>query len=466
MSNDKMLFRIRRRMGSTRKSLKSLYLKQITTAVVSLESLRSKRPSAWEEVTAASDAVFNSHELHWWKTSGRALAVLLHNAGYSYAAQIRILTFFVEVIAPNLGVADEPGANRWKSFMTDDNNPIELSWDWHTGHQRPTIRFSVEPVGLDAGSALDPRNERAPAEFKESVLSALPDTDMRWFDHFEQYFNEGVDHHSPEGHQSKFFWAFDLGEKKPSPKAYFFPGYRAKQTGRSNLEVISAAIVAAPSYRAGSLDAFNMFVEYARGRSGPPLEMDMLAIDMIDVSKSRLKIYFRSRQTDFRSVRETMTLGGRVSGHEMEMGLQRLRRVWDSLFGTEGLSDDTPLPDVDHRTAGLLYNVEFRLGSTAPKVKIYIPVRHYARSDWQILAAVSGFVERQRAACKAKESTMEKYQPFAYAKAMYTIFNDDALLESRGLHTYIGCSVQPGGALRVVSYINPQHTKFRSRQVS
>lgn len=31
----------------------------------------------------------------------------------------------------------------------------------------------------------------------------------------------------------------------------------------------------------------------------------------------------------------------------------------------------------------------------------------------------------------------------------------EALASSLGLHTYIGCSLEPGGTLRVVSYINP-----------
>jgi hypothetical protein len=29
-----------------------------------------------------------------------------------------------------------------------------------------------------------------------------------------------------------------------------------------------------------------------------------------------------------------------------------------------------------------------------------------------------------------------------------------------GLHTYIGCSIRAGGSLRVISYINPQASKF------
>jgi hypothetical protein len=43
--------------------------------------------------------------------------------------------------------------------------------------------------------------------------------------------------------------------------------------------------------------------------------------------------------------------------------------------------------------AGILYNMEFRLGSEIPKVKVYIPVGHYARSDWHVLMALNGYMQ-------------------------------------------------------------------------
>lgn len=398
--------------------------------------------TAWQQVTSEIQSQINRHERYWWQRSGYALAILLQNAGYTQAAQIKILRFFARRIANSLGVASEPGAQRWKSFMTDDNNPIELSWDWHTGVERPTARFSIEPIGLDAGTSGDPRNEQAAAAFKHSVLQALPDADMSWFDHFEAFFNEGTNRNSVEGHSSKVFWAFDLGEDNLTSKAYFFPGYRARATNQTNLQVISEAIASAPSCTLEKLGAFNKFVEFVheherKGR--PPLELDMLAIDMIDCSTSRLKIYFRNRQTDFRSVSETMSLGGRVTGHDMDVGLDQLQSLWNSLFDREGESEETPLGQADHRTAGILYNVEFRLGGQAPKAKIYIPVRHYARTDAQVIMSVSKFMDSQgesrknkqlarhaEAGARREQDPAERHGPVslvsaAYAKAFSTI---------------------------------------------
>ncbi|KAI1106977.1 tryptophan dimethylallyltransferase-domain-containing protein [Jackrogersella minutella] len=446
-----------------------------------------KPRTAWEQVSSELKYRFNPHETRWWHRAGYALAVLLHNANYTHAAQVRILEFFAQRIVGNLGVTNETGAKLWKSFMTDDNNPIELSWDWHTGTKRPTVRFSVEPIGLNAGTPDDPYNERATVGFKQSILRALPNTDMRWFDHFDAYFNEGVECNSVEGHLTRVFWAFDLGEGDIASKAYFFPGYRAQATNMTNLQVISEAIALAPSCTPERLGAFDMFVQFVQehermGRQ--PLELDMLAIDMMACDKSRLKIYFRSRETDFGSVRETMSLGGRVTGPDMDVGLNQLRRLWKSLFGQEGASEDTPIGGANHRTAGILYNIEFHLGGQAPKAKIYIPVRHYARTDAHVIKSVSNFMDSQtglvgQSSGTARDSITaygrdqppaERFGPrspssTSYAKAFSTIFTDDAIAASRGLHTYIGCSVQTGGALRVVSYINVQEEKLRDARL-
>ncbi|CAF9904909.1 hypothetical protein IMSHALPRED_000210 [Imshaugia aleurites] len=347
---------------------------------------------AWHRIDSKRQGTLNVHANYWWKSSGYAMAILLGNAGYSYAARIRILDFFSRCIAPNLGTANEPEVERWKSFMTDDHNPIELSWDWHTGYEPPTIRFSIEPVGEEAGTVKDPHNRLVADEFLKAVLQDLPATNLQWFYHFESYFGPGAKHHSPVGHQSHIFWAFDLDEKDITAKAYFFPEYRAHVTQKTNIQVISEAIEAAPSCTSEDLSALYTFQEFVREQAKLLLEMNMLAIDLVKPSQSRFKIYFRTRETSFGSVREVMTLGGRSTNSDMVTGLQSLRHLWDNLFDKQGVPDNSPLSASKHRTAGILYYVEFRLGSKALKVKIYIPVRHYAQNDWQIMSAVSDFM--------------------------------------------------------------------------
>ena len=117
----------------------------------------SSMTAAWHCVDAGVRPSQSIHDRHWWTHSGYVLAVLLKQAGYSTDEQYKSLDFFAVLIAPSLGATPSgtDDRSRWSSFMTDDKRPIELSWDWGVSDQRPTIRYSIEPVGLDAGTPRD-----------------------------------------------------------------------------------------------------------------------------------------------------------------------------------------------------------------------------------------------------------------------------------------------------------------------
>ena len=56
------------------------------------------------------------------------------------------------------------------------------------------------------------------------------------------------------------------------------------------------------------------------------------------------------------------------------------------MFGLESNSKapSDPFPKKKRRATGLLYYLELRAGSSRPKSKVYLPVRHYAKNDDQI----------------------------------------------------------------------------------
>ncbi|KAL2813564.1 aromatic prenyltransferase [Aspergillus granulosus] len=370
----------------------------------------SLEPSAlqtpvYHQVTDELQDYLDCHGKYWWRASALMLAALLHDAGYSTSSQYRILTFFGRTILPYMGPTFNPRAPQWHSFMTDDHHPIELSWDWHTGHTPPTVRFSIEPVGLYAGTPLDKDNEHADAAFRKALLRALLDTSMEWFYYLDRELTPTNPQHQGqgprEGHPSKIFYAFDLAAESITAKAYFFPGFKARETNRTNLQVIADVITRAPHCSPEQLNALRVFEDFADDINTSPLEMDMLAIDMDPPERSsRLKIYFRNRTTSFASVRQIMTLGQRVTHPGMGRGLSSLRRLWDAILGQGDVPDGEPLAAAketnDHRTAGLLYNVELRSRSSEPKVKLYIPVRHYALSDNRVISAVHEYMKSVR----------------------------------------------------------------------
>ena len=363
--------------------------------------------SIWLQVDSEVQESQSIHQRYWWKHSGYALAILLRNANYSASSQYHYLKFFASVVSSSLGVTHgiAGGQLSWPSFMTDDGIPIELSWDWGIGDKSPTIRYSIEPVGLDAGTSLDRYNQNAPSKFHFSLLGSLPGIDLEWFNHFKENFDcsDGYNRQVQEGHCSQIFYAFDLTEPNVTSKAYFFPAPKARMNRQTKLTAISQAITAAPHCTAENLRAFSTFHEYASELNNEALELNMLAIDLIEPLKSRFKVYFRSRETNFSSVIRVMTLGGRVNPEGLEKGLDNLRHLWNAVLELD--SDlDKPLPQNSHQTAGILYNVEFKLGGHFPVTKIYIPVRHYASSDERVIHGLNSYLQ-----CYQKNRRMPDY---------------------------------------------------------
>lgn len=352
----------------------------------------------WNFVNLDLGALKHPNQAFWWRQhAGKSLAILLHYAGYPREAQYRDLKFFAQVVALYLGPPRDMATGQtpwWPSFMTDDGTPVELSWDWGSRDSPPMVRYSVEPIGMNAGTRLDPSNLLAGPSLLKQILCSLPTTRLEWFDHFNDFFNschgeeESRFFHDSQDHNSSIFYAFDLSPIDGiTAKVYFFPKMTARQRKQSNLETLFQAIQTAPHCSANGLKAAALFGAFCSDRRNRNLEHEMLAIDLVDPLESRLKIYFRCRETSFDSVVNVMTLGGRIGNQKLQHGLQDLRRLWNAVFSVDDDDPDSkPLGDgSEHRTAGMLYNVEFRVGDAYPVAKIYMPVRHYARSDEAVI---------------------------------------------------------------------------------
>ncbi|KAF2971589.1 hypothetical protein GQX73_g1921 [Xylaria multiplex] len=357
------------------------------------------------------------HARYWWSSSGYALAILLERAGYSANRQYKLLEFFYG-ITPSLGPALLPGKHQWKSFMTDDHNPIELSWDWQDGTKSPQIRLSMEPVGIEAGLPIDPYNSFAGFKFRRAMVRLLPNVNLIWLDHFQQQLHVEEAQRSTADHPSREFYGFDLNEDSIVGKAYLFPWFKAKATKRSCFDVISDAIRTLPDSTPHKLQALDVFREYVNDPSTPPLEMEMLAIDLIEPAKARFKIYFRTRNVSFASVKDALTLGGRVWNTSIDQGLRRLESLFHALLGgniVDGVANKE-IPFIDHRTAGILFYVQFRYLDERPTVKAYLPVRHYAQSEKAIVTALKDHL------CQDASSLSPKTNILNYTDAITTLW--------------------------------------------
>lgn len=396
-----------------------------------------------------------SDSYFWWRTTGTALAILLQRAGYSSKSQCRHLLFYYRTITPELGA--EPNANgtfsKWKSFMTDNFSPIELSWEWGRGSEAPTVRYSIEPIGPLAGTTSDPLNQYATSRLLDRLQPAIPNCDLTLFKHFSEklvsYTNNPILNKPEldrEGHLSRTFVAFDLGREVETLKVYFIPTFKASELSISPWTLVAQAIESLPGYSSSaypSLPALQSFM--ASSTFGSSLRTEIFAVDCVAPVKSRLKIYMRTQATSFSSVREIMTLGARLQDPGIDRGLHELQSLMDLILtDASQMLPSENLPIKNHRTAGFLYYFDIKHGAVEPGVKIYIPVRHYGKSDLAIVKGLESYLKGRG----------QEHLANMYLEALRTIASPDTLKSGLGVQTYLGCSIV-GDQPKLTSYLCP-----------
>jgi DMATS type aromatic prenyltransferase len=391
----------------------------------------------------------------WGETVGTALSTLMKGADYDAATMEEHLAFCSQSVAPYLGQRPIQGQlPPWRSFMTDDFSPLEYSWSWEKS--RPVIRYSFEPIGAKAGTALDPYNHEGPMEWVDHICQhhKLPSANWQWFTHLARAFYQ--DPCSPVAEQapiyaprvsspSSVFVGFDLGSNGLMGKMYLVPVI-AEQTGQSRLTVLNDALRTLPNCR--ELLAYKYLDRFLQIRNKTdPVHILGVATDCTDLANSKLKIYFRSPVTTFASVKDTLTAGGTVTlWNDNQLG--ELRDLWFRLLGLPpDFPEDRELPEKTHETGGILYNYDIKPGNQQPETKVYIPVRHYGKNDIAIARELVGFL-------RARLGHEEKYyQNFFQVLDKFSSFRDPR--QGCGLQTYISCALK-GEKLSLTSYLSPQ----------
>lgn len=397
---------------------------------------------------------------------------MLNMAGYPDDSIALHTDFFRGSVAPSLGPhprgTGEPEI--WKSFMTDDHTPVEVSWCWSTSLETPTVRYSAEPIGKLAGQSVDPINTAASLRLLGEALPLSPDMDLYLHRHFQQTL---MSRNAPEHVNAKdtplsqSFIAFDLLKENVVVKQYYLPGWRALREGKSKFALVEEAIRSLPVLANPLLESFDVFVGFLESFSSETRPVvEILAIDCVDPVQSRLKIYVRFHETTLRSVMDMMTLGGLAPKTQEEEN--SLRELWCSVFGLDEEKDwdNQSLPQKDHHTGGILYYYEFKCGMSVPKTKVYLPVRHYAQNDDQIARGLSQYLDR-RDKRLITGSYYEGVQRLWYVYLDEDIFtlivSTDKIINSKhrslasglGFHTYI-CWASEKNLWNVTAYFNPE----------
>ncbi|CAG8369869.1 unnamed protein product [Penicillium salamii] len=422
-------------------------------ALVLWNSILSFLPKSWifEEKTELNESPGPNLEKDaslWNGEVGTMLNMMLEMAGYPENSRKIHSHFFQESVSPSLGQHPRgTGAPQWKSFMTDDHTPVELSWCWSSQLDTPTVRYSAEPVGKWAGQPADPTNTAASLRLLGDALQLSPEMDLYLHRHFQRKLvpSQTNTKDKEQNPHSQRFIAFDLLEDTIVVKQYYLPSWMAIEKKMSKFALVADAIQDIPSLGTSLLSSFAVFTDFIESfsRDTRP-EIEIMAIDCLDPSKSRIKVYIRSQATTLQSVLEILTIGGKSPKTPEETN--SLRELWHSVFGlSEQQSDQTPLPKNDHRTGGILYYFEFKSGISLPKTKVYLPARHYAQDDGQIARGLSQYLDRRG----------KRLASGSYVEGVQSLCKHRNLSDGLGLHTYI-CWASESNSWNVTAYFNPE----------
>lgn len=179
-----------------------------------------------------------------------------------------------------------------------------------------------------------------------------------------------------------------------------------------------------------------------------------VAVDNVAPAESRLKFYFQTASSSFQSVRETMTLDGRIKVPEKR--LQQLRSLISAVVGVE---DDYPedkqvLPTVQKGDEisylptgvnGFAYYFDIAPGSQLPDVKLYVPMHYYGHDDLSLANALTSWM---------KSNDRGQYCD-RYMAMLERIAYHRRLDSRKGLQSYVSCMIKKDD-LDITTYLDPE----------
>lgn len=181
----------------------------------------------------------------------------------------------------------------------------------------------------------------------------------------------------------------------------------------------------------------------------------VLAWDDVVPSKSRLKIYFTTPHTSFKSVREVVTMGGLLEFPEHN--LQDLRLLICAILGLpDDYPEDEQVPSIspdgkrwkefDALVEGFVYFFDVAPRNNKPDVKFYLPTRKYGSDDLSIAQSLVDWMGKRGRGAYAAE----------YIRMLDSLAEHRGLNMGKGMHTYISYQLTSKGEPDVKSYLCPE----------
>ncbi|KAM5491248.1 putative 4-dimethylallyltryptophan synthase [Microsporum canis] len=258
----------------------------------------------------------NDDQHDWWQSTGPMLAKLLQDAGYNSRAQYTHLCIHHKCVVPFLGPYPEN-----------------------------VVRFAFEPIGPLSGTKKDPFNSQAIWECLGKLIRLNPSIDLQWFtqlkndlvldkDEAELVMEHGLDRGQVRT-QNKL--ALDLNGSRFEVKLYIYPYLKSVVTG-IRIEQLMFNSVRKLNHNQKLTVPLSILEEYINSHRNQTLTTRLISCDLVDPSRSRIKIYVAEQSVDWEHLEDIWTLGHRRQDPATINGLKLLRELWDLINIPEGHS--------------------------------------------------------------------------------------------------------------------------------
>lgn len=182
----------------------------------------------------------------------------------------------------------------------------------------------------------------------------------------------------------------DLNRSGLLGKGYFWPQLRSRLTGVSTTDLISNCVE-----RLGLAEQWKPIARFINTPTGSSTSPEFVAVDTVEPSRNRLKVYSRCSATNLSGVVSAMTLGNQpalVNHPGVQHAIANVTHLWRLMFGQDAVDND--VSQISHHsiyTKGVVIYYDLTPGRAIPLPKVYIPVRHYAKNDAHVCEVMSQY---------------------------------------------------------------------------
>ena len=373
-----------------------------------VQTVRCSRPSAshqqaYKDLSDYGE-ISDEEQRHWWHSVGPMFAEMLDMTGYSQADQRTHLHVFQNCVVPFLGAYPRNDRPRWMSILTRYGTPFELSLNCNDS----VVRYTYEPIDHATGTAADPFNTHAIWGALKKLMALDPTVNTEYFCHFKRdltlsplesdLLRDNQLARSDIMTQNKL--ALDLNaDGHFVVKTYIYPALKARATGQSTQNLIFNSVRSLTVGQPNVTAALGMLEDYVNSQAHKgTAQPRLLSCDLVDPSKSRIKIYISEQVVSLAALREMWTLGGRRNDPVNQAGFLLIQELWDLLRIPEGLRSYTEgymplgsMPGTDELLPGMA-NYTLHPDCPFPEPQVYFAV--FGMKDMAIADALTVFFER------------------------------------------------------------------------